>query len=145
MDTEKKNHDEMKEIAPGFPQIRRFPAPPEGYFNDFPNRILNRWHEEQSYPVRRKINWKLIASVAAVFVILSMGIWFISLPSNQLQSQSYTSAEAYQYVQENIDEFESLIETEEIPNAEIQETIPAAEIEEYLIEQLDQTEPEDLF
>jgi hypothetical protein len=38
-----------------------------------------------------------------------------------------------------------LIETSEVTISEITETIPAAEIEEYLLEELDKAEPEDLF
>lgn len=145
MDTESNKNDEMKEIAPGFPQIQKSPAPPDAYFEDFPGRVLNRWRKEESNTVHRKINWKLISAAAAVFLMISISLWFISIQPNKLQPQSYTSAEAYQYVQENIEEFESLIESDEITISEIQEIIPAAEIEEYLIEQLDHTEPEDLF
>lgn len=143
--TEGNRNDEMKEIAPGFPKIQRFSEPPEGYFEDFPDRILNRWRLEQSYPVRRKINLKFISAAAAVIVIAVMSIWFISNQGSVSLQPSFTSAEAYQYVQENIDEFGDLIEASEMTISEIEENIPAAEIEEYLIEQLDQTEPEELF
>ena len=145
MNTETNKNDEMKEIASGFPKVQRFAEPPDRYFEEFPDRILNRWRQEESYPVRRKFNLKFIASVAAVFVIAVLSIWFISLGRNQLQPQPYTAAEAYQYVQENIDEFENLIEASNMTISEMQEIIPAAEIEDYLIEQLDHAEPEDIF
>jgi hypothetical protein len=140
----KESNDEMKEIATGFPHIER-PDPPDNYFEEFPDRMLNRWRQKESYPVRRKINMKFIAAVAAVLVFAVLSIWFISHQRQEIQQPSYTSAEAYQYVQENIDEFENLIETSEVTISEITETIPAAEIEEYLLEELDKAEPEDLF
>lgn len=135
---------EMNEIAPGFP-VKRSYTPPAGYFETFPDQVLNRWKKEESHPVARIIHWKRIISIAAVVTGLSIGgWWFLSQPT-LAATNDITSAEAYQYIHENIDEFEPLLETADIDIKENQLDIPFEAVEEYLIEETKGSDPEDLF
>lgn len=145
MENEKDSKDELRDIAPGFPVGDHSKEPPEGYFENFPDRILNRWKEEQSYSKTRIIDWKRIAGIAAsVAVLLIASYWLLQKPPST-QPEPISSLEAYQYVQENIGEFEDLIESSGIIVPESETDIPQDAIEEYLIEQLEETEPEELF
>lgn len=145
MENEKDSKDELREIAPGFPVGDHSNEPPAGYFENFPDRVLNRWKEEQSYSKIRIIDWKRIAGIAAsVAVLLIVSFWLMQKPTTT-QTEAISSLEAYQYVQENIGEFEDLIESSGIIVPESETDIPQDAIEEYLIEQLEETEPEELF
>jgi len=145
MENEKDSKDELREIAPGFPIGENSSEPPPGYFENFPDRVLNRWKEEKSYAKTRIIHWKRIAGIAAsVAALLIVSYWVLQKPAST-PSEPISSLEAYQYVQENIDDFEDLIETSEIIIPETETDIPQEAIEEYLIEQLEETEPEELF
>ena len=143
MESEKNRDEEINEIAPGFPSAEKTPGPPAHYFESFPDRILNRWENERSNTSRR-INWRYISGIAAVITLFAIGLLFFFMKPDHA-NESFTAVEAYQYVQENIEEFEELIETNEAPNIEIKEDLTPAEIEEYLLEKLEESEPEDLF
>ena len=143
MESEKNRDEEINEIAPGFPSAEKTPGPPAQYFESFPDRILNRWENERSKTSHR-INWRYIGGIAAAITLFAIGLlFFFTKPEAAIRS--FTAVEAYQYVQENIEEFEELIETTEAPNMEIKEDLTPAEIEEYLLEELEESEPEDLF
>lgn len=136
--------EELKDIAPGFP-LKESIDPPAGYFESFPDDVLNRWKKEESQPVVRKITWKRIIGIAAIMTGLSIGgFWFLS-KSALVETNDISALEAYQYVNENIDEFEPLIETNDIQIDEIQPDVPHDAIEEYLMEEMHGTDPEDLF
>ena len=145
MGNEKDSKDELRDIAPGFPIGDHSNEPPAGYFEKFPDRVLNRWNEEMSNSPTKIINWKRIASIAAsVATLLIVSFWLLQKPAST-QTEVISSLEAYQYIQENIGEFEDLIETSGIIVPESETDIPQDAIEEYLIEQLEETEPEELF
>ena len=117
-------NEEMKEIAPGFPLKGSYP-PPAGYFETFPDQVLNRWKKEESQPVARIIHWKRIISIAAVLTGLSIGGWWFFANPTLSDSNDISAVEAYQYIHENIDEFEPLLETADIEIKENQLDIPA--------------------
>ncbi|MGB4849585.1 MAG: hypothetical protein WBP41_16800 [Saprospiraceae bacterium] len=136
--------EELKDIAPGFP-LKESIEPPTGYFESFPDDVLNRWKKEESQPIVRKITWKKIIGIAAIMTGLSIGgFWFLSKPA-LVGTNDISAVEAYQYVNENIDEFEPLLETTDNQDDEIQPDVPHDAIEEYLMEEIHGTDPEDLF
>lgn len=136
--------EEMKNLAPGFPVKPSIDAP-AGYFDSFPNEVLNRWKKDESKPVVKTMTWKSILSIAAILTGLIIGgWWFVSKPS-LVQNQDISAVEAYQYINENIDDFEPLLETVDIDIDESHLDITKEAVEEYLIEETHGTDPEDLF
>lgn len=125
------------------------PAPkvyetPVGYFDKLPAIILNRWEENKSIPLQVKKNRYRIIGIAAIITgLLISGVWIL-MQNHTNDSTEITSREAYEYVQENFIEFEDLIETIGIYQSELDE-VPADHIEEYLIEELNSRDPEELF
>ena len=135
--------DELEKLSSGLPG-KRINATPPGYFDALPDRIINRWSDEQSKPASKRLSWNQVIGIAAVMAGITFGSWLIfNSPEDQVL-EPITAAEAYQYINENIQEFESLIEpqAEYIPE-EIE--IPTDDIEEYLIEELQDADPEELF
>ena len=144
MEREDDIRDELNEIAPGFPAKKSLDAP-EGYFESFPDQVLNRWRKEESQPVQKKLTWKSIVGIAAVLTGLCVGgWWFFTNPSTE-QVNEITSVEAFQYIHENIGEFEDLIETGDIQIDVSELDIPKEGVEEYLIEEMHGNDPEILF
>jgi len=137
-------NEEMKEIAPGFPVKGSFP-PPAGYFETFPDEVLNRWKKEESQPVARIIHWKRMIAIAVVLTGLIIGGWWFFANPTLVDTNDITAVEAYQYIHENIDEFEPLLETADIEINESNLDIPSEAVEEYLIEETNSSDPEDLF
>ena len=146
METEEREEsvqDELNKMASGLPG-KKSNNPPQGYFDSLPDQVLNRWSAEQSKPSIRRLTWKQVIGIAAVMASISIGGWLIFNAPNDRVLAPITAAEAYQYIHENIEEFENLIE----PQAGyiMEETeIPKEDIEEYLIEELQDTDPEELF
>ena len=144
MTPEEEIKKEVNEMAPGFPFSKSTP-PSDGYFDHLPDTILNRWRNEQSKKSTHNFSWQKIAGIAAVTAVLIIGVWRLVSIEKQVPSDNITSAEAYQYIYDNINDFEYLIETNGFNLTEPQIDIPAEDIQEYLIEQLDDENPEDLF
>jgi hypothetical protein len=144
MNSEENVNEELKGMAPEFPKKNSM-EPPSGYFEKFPDQVLNRWQKEESHTLPGKASLKRIIAVAAVIAALCVGGWwyFTTSPAGQLNTIS--AAEAYQYVQENIDEFESLIDIEDIKVVEVHPDVPKEEIEEFLFEETGGSDPEELF
>jgi len=144
METERNVNDELNEIAPGFPKVNPVEVPPD-YFEKLPTEILNRWKDEESKRSQPKLMWRRIAAVAAVLLIALTGSWIAFSKTTQPQTTEITAIEAYQYIQENIEDFEGLIETEITwPEEELQETSSDA-VEEFLLEELEGADPEDFY
>ncbi|MEO6130918.1 MAG: hypothetical protein ABIQ02_03645 [Saprospiraceae bacterium] len=136
--------NEMKDLAPGFP-VRKAMDAPEGYFEKFPGEVLNRWKKAESQSATKIIAWKRIISIAAVLTCLSIGGWWFLSKSSMVATNDFSAVEAYQYANENIDDFEPLLETEDIQVDESQLDVPKDAIEQYLIEETNGADPEDLF
>lgn len=133
---------ELNSIIPDFPKRKKEDAP-KGYFDAFPDKLLGRWKEESAAKVKR-LPPRLI-QIAAVLAGLLIGGWWIINSQGSVANEPITALEAYLYVHENIDDFEDLIEVQVEPLETSPFEIPQAEIEEYLIEQLEETNPEDLY
>jgi hypothetical protein len=144
MEREDDIRDELNEIAPGFPEKKSLDAP-EGYFESFSDQVLNRWRKEESQPVQKRLKWKSVLGIAAVLTALCVGGWWFFQNPTTDQMDEITSAEAFQYIHENIGEFEYLIETSDIPLNEGEIEVPQEGVEEYLIEEMHGNDPEILF
>lgn len=126
---------------------KRFNMPPVGYFEQLPDRIINRWEKEKAAPYSRAIPmWRMIASAAIVSGICFGIVWWTNQANKDTADPEISSAEAYQYIMEHIEDFAPLIlqheQWAEGNTFEIQE--PTA-IEEYLIEELEGEDPETIF
>ena len=137
-------NDELKGMAPDFPKKKSL-DPPSDYFEKFPDQVLNRWKNEESHSSARRINLKGILGIAAVVTALCVGGWWFFTPTSSGSLTAISADEAYQYVHENIEEFESLIEMEDVEVVEEQLNVPKEEIEEFLFEETGGTNPEELF
>ncbi len=144
MEREDEVNDELRKIAPGFPENKSIDSP-QGYFETFPDRILKRWQEEKAPPGAKKTEWRRLVGIAAILTGLWVVAWWLFLKTPLKDTPGITAIEAYQYIEENIDDFEGLIEAEEIKMDDNRLDIPQEAIEEYLIEELEETDPEDLF
>lgn len=148
METEEELKDELKDIPFGSP-AKRSTMTPEGYFDTFPNRVMDRWllEEKSVNQVSRPMMVRRMLAAAAIVsgVCLGIAIWTNqAAPSTQIEDIS--SGEAYQYILENIDDFAPLILQQE-QWSEVNETIvpDPSSIEQYLMEELDGEEFESIF
>ena len=143
MEREDDINKELEQIAPGFPNKHSMEAP-SGYFQTFPDLVLNRWRKEGSQPVlRKRIRMKVVGMAAILTGLCIGGWWFIT--SSRDHVNEVTAVEAYQYINENIDEFEFLIETDDLLSEDNNIDVPQEAIEEYLMEEMHGANPEDLF
>ena len=142
-----KNEDELREelrsIAPDFPE-KQTPSYPEGYFDSFPDKVLTRWKQEPTLQ-RQILPWQKMAGMAALVAGLLLGVFWLISQDNQQQSVEITALEAYQYIHEHIDEFDELIETEKLTEDVQPLDIPQEDIEEFLMEELNEADVEELF
>ena len=141
MKGERINEDEINNH--GLPPVR-IPAAPSGYFEEFPDRILNRWGKEASQQKKARIHWVVWVKVAAAVLVVVL-LWNVLVPKDKDEMQPISSLEAYQYIEEHIDQFEGLIETSEINFIETAPEINPAAVEEYLLENTEEIDPEDIF
>ena len=134
--------EELESISKGFPHLRSN-EPPDEYFDQLPGQVLNRWSRDMSYPKTKRISWKKIISVAAILSGLIIGMLLFIRKDNP--PAPISSAEAYKYVHENIDEFESLLEykDQDMPNDTW--NLPSDAIHEYLMEETGEESIEELF
>lgn len=148
METEEELKDELKDMPFGFPAKRSTMAP-EGYFDTFPDRVMDRWllEEESVNQVSRPMMVRKMIAAAAIVsgVCLGITIWTNQAASSS-QIEDISSGEAYQYIIENIDDFAPLILQQE-QWSEVNETLvpDASSMEQYLMEELDGEEFESIF
>lgn len=148
METEEELQDELKDMPLGTP-VKRSTMPPEGYFDTFPDRVMNRWHQEKenaNQASRPMVVKKMLAAAAIVSgICLGIAIWTNqAAPSSQIEDIS--SGEAYQYILENIDDFAPLIlQQEQWPEGNETITPDPSSIEQYLMEELEGEEFESIF
>ena len=143
MESENEINDELKNIGANIP-VKIPHEPPAGYFEKLPGVIISRWKQEGHYP-QRETKWFSRFAIAAIITGLLIAGWFVLAGPASKQSDKITALEAYQYIDENIGDFENIIETLEIIPAEFPNDIPHEAIEDYLLEETEETTPEDLF
>ncbi len=142
MNEKKEIQDEIKSITNGLP-VPPDDAPPATYFDQLPEAILNRWKNEVSQPKIKTIAWKHLIASAAILTGVCIGLFFITQKVDV--PVPVTSAEAYLYIQENIDDFEGLLEYgDQVPKDESWD-VPSDAIHEYLMEESSEELIEDLF
>jgi hypothetical protein len=136
---------ELAELAPGFPAKPTY-EPPAGYFDKLPDHMTGQWrlHDRKRL---RIVQIRRIAAIAALVSGCLVGLfcWMQKTDASE-PLQGISGADAFAYINENISEFDHLIETEtiDIPTSENFQ-LPASDAEQYLLEELDATELEQLF
>jgi hypothetical protein len=148
MQAEEELQDELKNMPFG-PPIKQSTIPPEGYFDTFPDRVMNRWllKKEKVHQFNRPMMIRRMSAAAAIVsgICLGIALWTNqAAPSSQMKDIS--SGDAYQYILENIDDFAPLILQQE-QWSEVNETIipDPSSIEQYLMEELEGEELESIF
>ncbi len=142
MNEKREIQDEIRAITHGLPELPEY-TPPENYFDQLPDEILNRWKKEASQPKIKVITWKQVIAIAAILTGVCIGLFFINQKDHV--PMPITSAEAYEYVRENIDEFEGLLEYgDQVPH-DAPWDVSADAIHEYLMEESSDEIIEDLF
>lgn len=146
MEPDKNVKEEMDNLAPGFPK-RPFHSPPPGYFDQLPNQLLHQWQNQQVTRPTKAINLPRMISTAAIVAGICFGVaWLTHLSSEAPDSSGISSSDAYQYIIDNLDEFEPLILQQELWIRN-DKNVPSesSAIEEYLIEEMDGDDIETIF
>ena len=123
------------------------PPPPTGYFDHLPDQLLERWKQEKHIRVSRVLPWRNMIAIAAVMTGIAFGITLLTkLQMDEAKPLEFTSADAYTYILEHIEEFSPMIQQEaellqplNVPSAE------AEEIEKYLLEEMSEEQIEVIF
>src|SRR5688572_6849049 len=76
MEEEQNIREEMNKLSSEFPK-KTSHVIPEGYFESFPDRVLNQWKREASKPLYKKRQWKATITIAASVAVLLIGGWLI--------------------------------------------------------------------
>jgi len=145
---EKEEENIKDELGSLSPQLLPKPMnpPPEGYFDGLPVEVIEKWKRNQ---VRgRLIVIRRWITVAAVTVgIMLVGWWILqnqTAPANP-SAMALNSADAYEYVIENIGDFETLIEYVQLPNEGSIMIHDSSAAQEYLLEELQGNDLEQIF
>lgn len=137
---------ELDDIAPGFPAPPVYKVP-EGYFEQTPDHILSRWKKTQQPSIYAMPVLRRMMAAAAVVGAIAIGIvWMSPQDGGAYMVQSIHHEDAYQYIIENMEEFEYLMlegtdVADELP-VDVQET---EAIEEYLLDEMESEDIESLF
>ena len=151
-DDEWKN--ELKDFSPAESGKRNIQAP-EGYFDQLPDTILQRWQKEKQQPVTRHIGLRKGIATAAIITGFAIGITMLNKQSVEVSSSAEIStADAYEYILENIDDFAPLIlennsqaeaDIQPLPEETLPEELKPNDVEEYLLEEMESEDFETLF
>lgn len=154
MERDEEWKNELKDFSPKESGKRNIPAP-EGYFDQLPDIVLQRWQKEKQQPVTRQIGLRKGIVTAAIVTGLAIGITLLNKQSVEVSSSAEIStADAYEYILENIDDFAPLIlENNSQAEADIQplpeqtnpEELKPKDVEEYLLEEMESEDFETLF
>ncbi len=139
-------HDEENDL-PVFRQLKKSYAPPEGYFDQLPDQVMNRWSQRLPETTPAPLMIRRMWAAAAVLTGLCIGI---ALWTSQTRftpgSQPISSNEAMQYILEHVEDFEPLLMQSALLNN--QEAIDKEEpdaTEEYLLEELQEEDLETIY
>ena len=118
---------------------------PEGYFEQFPAGMLEKVKQEQTRPEKKTIPlWKNVAWAAAAVLLLSIGFEIYKATtvketiSIEQQLAQLPNGTINEYVQANIDEFDTELIASNVTNNNAQPT-PAQLEEEEIINYLNET------
>ncbi len=138
--------DELGALSPHMPP-HQVEAPPGGYFEGLPEIVVQKWRKEPGHTqYRRLIIWRTIG-IAVTIVGLVLGLWWMMQPSETTSSPAFAmySSDAYQYVMENIGDFDGLMEHMSLPNEETIMINDSSAAQEYLLEELQGNDLEQIF
>jgi hypothetical protein len=147
---EKEEEDLQKELGALSPHLppKQINPPPDGNFDGLPEKVIQRWNNEMHRSqYRYVVLWRSIA-IAVTIVGLVLGLWWMAQPSVTKDTSpvlALNSSEAYEYVIENINDFEGLIDYIELPTEDNINIPDSSSIQEYLLEELDGNELEEIF
>jgi hypothetical protein len=146
MNEEKYIREEIDELAKGFPKQMK-PEPPSGYFEELPGQMIRRWQQEQNDIKVRRLSRLRFFTAAAVMTGLVIGIgWWMSGAGPVKELQAMTEADAYQYIMENIEEFDVMLEQETTWSDPSELQLPSPDqVEKYLMEEVNDDLMEELF
>jgi hypothetical protein len=146
--------NEMKDFSIGESGKRNIPAP-EGYFDQFPDRLMERWQLEKNQADTQFIGLRRMITVAAVVIGIALGVTLLTKhPESNAAIPEISTVDAYQYILENINDFAPLMlepgqQAEASPQETPEENNPAVleshELEEYLLEEMENEDFETLF
>ena len=90
--------DELKDFSSGESGKRIIPAP-EGYFDQLPDTVLQRWQKEKQLPVTKQIGLRKMIASAAIVTGLAIGITMLNKQSVEVSSSAEISTvDAYEYI-----------------------------------------------
>lgn len=138
--------DELKEISSGrLP--RKEGKVPDGYFEHLPEQVLKRWNQQVNKETQGIFRLQKMIAAAAVVSGICFAVALFS-PANERDhySREITTAEAYDYIMDHIEEFDLLLEeplglTEQNDFQILEPDV----IEDYLLEELDGADVEQIF
>jgi len=139
---------EMDELSPHLPQ-KQPEMPPPGYFDSMPDKIIQRWKAEEGKVHHRRILIRRWIAIAAMCIgVMVAGWWLFSQSDASTSTPALTvsSSEAYQYVMDNISDFDGLMEQHvEWPLEEKIIMPDSSAAEEFLLEELQGHDIEQIF
>lgn len=138
--------DELKEISSG--KLSKTESKvPDGYFDSLPDQVMERWNRERPNANPGIIHLrKMIMAAAVVSGICFAVLLSTTSDSGDAYGNEITATDAYEYIFNHIEEFESLMQ-EPLQLAEQSDfqILETEAMEEYLLEEFDGSEVESLF
>jgi len=139
---------EMGELSSHLPPKQPDLAPP-GYFESIPEKVIQRWKTEEGEIHHRRVLIRRWTAIAAISLgVMVAGWWLFSKPNASTFTPALTlsSSEAYQYVMDNISDFDGLMEQQVQWPMEEKIIVPdSSAAEEFLLEELQGHEIEQMF
>ena len=139
---------EMGELSAHLPP-KQPDLPPPGYFESIPEKVIQRWKTKEGEIHHRRVLIRRWTAIAAISLgVMVAGWWLFSKPNASTFTPALTlsSSEAYQYVMDNISDFDGLMEQQVQWPMEEKIIVPdSSAAEEFLLEELQGHELEQLF
>jgi len=108
---------------------------PEGYFNDFRNKIPDLIKEDKNIKIQKKINYKLFYFAAASIILLMLST-FVFYPTTNNQKHIEIQLSDIEYYDININDIYYAYNSENINYTDDQLNIEDAETVDFLIDEL---------
>lgn len=132
---------------PAFVGLKKSLAPPDGYFDQFPGQIMERWNREVSPSTSPRILYRRMWAAAAVVTGLCIGIAIWTAETRHpMGQQAISSNDAMQYIMEHMEDFEPLLlQSASWTEEETSDKQAPDATEEYLLEELQGEDFETIF
>jgi hypothetical protein len=139
---------EMDELSPHLPP-KQPEMPPAGYFDSIPERVIQRWKANEEKINHHRVIIRRWTAIAAMCIGVMVAGWWLfgkSDASTFTPVLTVSSSEAYQYVMDNISDFDGLMEQQVQWPLEEKIIVPdSSAAEEFLLEELQGHEIEQMF